>query len=470
MKLQPHQESVLAKGDRPFALHGTGTGKTLTSLKFIERSMQDHPDKPVVLVTSSALKDNLSKEKDKHGIDIDMSKVLTVTHEGMSRPNISKAVRDTLKSGGTLVLDEIHKMRNPDSKGYLNTLEASKTANKVLGLTGTAIVNNVDDLSNLYNLVQGNRDSNVSPFLTERDENLSLIDRIRGVKPKVKYEISDASGLKDMFTSLDIYYPPKNHPSMPLVTSRIEEVEMPRDQILGYTTAEDQAIRGRSDIATLARKIRSGQKLTATEEARSNAFASQTSQAAISSAKHMPGKPVSSGKLDKAVTDLIKHREDNPLHRGVIYSNKIGAGLEPLVQRLSERGLGDYIQVVQGSTNKSDVKGIVENYNSGAKPILVISDSGAEGLDLKGTRTIQVLNPHFNDGKIKQAVGRGARLGSHLHLPKEDRQVDVVHYHSVLPKKYFGILGSRDRTIDQSMHEMTETKASKRDAVISVLQ
>lgn len=469
MKLQDHQNSVLAKGDRPFALHGTGTGKTLTSLKFIERSQKDHPGKPVVVVTSSALKDNLSKEKDKHGIDIDMDSVLTVTHEGMSRPNIGKLVRDSLSNGGTLVLDEVHKLRNPASKGYLNTLEASKTADKVLGLTGTAIVNHVDDLAHLYNLVQGNKNAEVSPFLKETEKKPGLLDRIRGVKPKITYQISNEKGLRNMFSSLDIYYPPKNHPNMPLVTSRIEEVEMPGDQILAYKNAETQSINGRSDIANIARKIREGVALTKSEEAKSNAFVSQTSQAAVSSAKHLEGK-VSSGKIDKAVQDLHSQMQDNPEHRGVIYTNKIGAGIEPLLSRLGDRGLLNKTQVVQGSTNKNEVQGLVDEYNSGRKPILVISDSGAEGLDLKGTRSIQILNPHFNDGKIKQAVGRGARLNSHAHLNPEDRQVDVVHYHSILPKKYMGLVGPRDRTVDQSMHDMTSTKVDKRDAVISVLR
>lgn len=469
MKLRDHQESVLAKGDRPFALHGTGTGKTLTSLEFIRRSQIDHEGKPTVLVTSSALRDNLHKEKLKHDIDVDTKNIITVTHEGMSRPNIAGMVNDKLKDGGILVLDEIHKLRNPASKGYQNTMIASASANKVLGLTGTGIVNDVDDLSNLYNLVQGSKTSEVSPLLKEKPGKVGLLDKIRGKKPKVTYEISDTNKLRKMFSSLDVYYPEQGSGDMPLVTSKVREIEMPTDQIKGYLNAEKQSIKGNSKLAELARKIRSGEKLTKTEEFRSNAFASQTSQAAISSAKHYEGK-LSSGKINAAVDDLLDNMNNNPEHRGVIYSNKIGAGIEPLLTTLDKNGLSDKVQIVQGSTKKSDVKDIVSNYNRGDKPVLVISDSGAEGLDLKGTRSIQILNPHFNDGKILQAVGRGARIGSHNHLPEEDKRVDVTHYHSVLPRKYLGIIGPRDRTIDQAMNEMTRVKTEKRDAVISVLR
>lgn len=465
MELKPHQHRVLSKGDRPFALHGTGTGKTLTSLKFIEAS---DSSKPVILITSSALKDNLSKEVDKHNLDIDLSKLHTVTHEGMSRPNISNKVHDLLKDGGTMVIDEIHKLRNPASKGYTNTMSASGLSDRVIGLTGTAIVNNVDDLSSLYGLVKGEKVRPTSEFIKETEVYDSTLDKILKRNPRTEHSIKDIEGLKENFKDLDIYYPPGNHPDMPRVIEKTEYVEMPSRQVVGYKLAEKEAIKGRSDLAELARKIRKGIELSKTEKAKANAFASQTSQAAISSARHVPGE-VSSGKLDKAVDDLKEKLKNNPKHRGVIYSNKIEAGLNPLLDRLSTEGLNKKVQVVSGSTNKSEVKDIVSDYNSGKKPILVISDSGAEGLDLKGTRSIQILNPHFNDGKIKQAVGRGARLGSHSHLRERDREVEVTHYHSVMPKT-LGLFKSNDQTIDQGMASIMKHKADLRDLVLNSIQ
>lgn len=466
MKLQPYQESVLEKGDRPFALHGTGTGKTLTSLKFIERAQNTNPDGNVVLITSSALRDNLRKEKDKHEVDIDLDRVYTVTHEGMSRPNIAAKVKELVKDDGTLVMDEIHKIRNTSSKGYKNTMEASASASRALGLTGTGIINHPDDLSALYGLVQGEKVADVSDFIEEKVNNPSLIGRLLGKKPKVTLEISDAKSLKDNFKSLDIYYPPEDNPHMPTVLSRVEEVEMPATQVLAYSRAEGQAIKGRKDLAELARKIRKGERLSKTEAVKTNVFASQTSQAAISSAKHLPGPPIS-GKIKKAVNDLHRSFRDDDQHRAVLYTNKIGAGIEPLIKELNYRGLDDKYQVVQGSTDKSEIQGLVDNYNCGEKPILILSDAGAEGLDLKGTRSIQVLNPHFNDGKINQAIGRGARHGSHAHLPKNQRSIEVTHYHSVFPRKW--MIGGRDKTVDGGLHALSMEKAKKRDLVISVL-
>lgn len=465
MELQHYQESVLAKGNRPFALHGTGTGKTLTSLKFIERAQEENPEGNVVIVTSAALKDNLAKEADKHGVDLNWDRINTVSHEAMAREGTSGVVNKAMKNGGTLVLDEIHKLRNPETSGHMNVMNASRSADRVLGLTGTGIINKVDDLSNLYDLVQGTNGVKAQSFLEEVTEKQSLVDRIRGKTPKVTLQVTNPRHLKDRFTSLDIYYPPKDSELVPMVTSRTKNIVMSPRQSIGYEMAEAQSIKGRPELAELARKLRAGENMTSGEAAKANAFASQTSQAAISSAVHMDGK-VESSKIDVALDDLAKSFRDNPEHRGVIYTNKIKAGLDPLLAKLHERGYADKIQVVQGATKKSTIQNLVKNYNDGSKPLLLISDSGAEGLDLKGTRGIQVLNPNWNDGKINQAVGRGARLGSHLHLPREDRRVDVTHYHSIFPKKFFG---NQDKTIDQYMSSITSDKARDREMILSVL-
>ena len=465
MELKHYQESVLAKGDRPFALHGTGTGKTLTSLKFIERSQDEMPDKGVVLITSAALKDNLRKEQEKHGIPIDMSKVHIVTHESMSRPLSAKIVQSAVKDG-TLIIDEIHKIRNPDSKTYINTMEASMGAKRVLGLTGTGIVNDIDDLSNLYNLVQGDKGSAIrNVYAKEVEKKRGMVDTILRRDPTFTFQVTDKKGLGDRFSSMDVYYPSDKDRSLPSVVERSEDVQMGPIQIAGYKAAERDAIAKNPNMKELAEKIRSGSRLTSTEASRINAFASQTSQAAISSVKHVPGTD-DSRKLDKVVSDLVSVMNENPDHKGIIYSNKIGAGLSPLLSRLNKAGLSDKIQMLDGTTKKNTVPDIMENYNSGDKPILVMSDSGAEGLDLKGTRTIQIVNPHFNDGKIRQVIGRGARLGSHDYLPKDQRNISVVHYHSTLPKP---MLGKQPLTVDQYMHQMTEGKKKERSAIISVL-
>ena len=87
----------------------------------------------------------------------------------------------------------------------------------------------------------------------------------------------------------------------------------------------------------------------------------------------------------------------------------------------------------------SDIKKkkVVTDYNQGKIDVLLLSSSGGEGLDLKNTRQIHIMEPHWNIAKINQVIGRGIRYKSHESLPKSQRLVNVYYWISEpeLPKK-----------------------------------
>ena len=58
--------------------------------------------------------------------------------------------------------------------------------------------------------------------------------------------------------------------------------------------------------------------------------------------------------------------------------------------------------------------------------LLLASGAGSEGLDLKGTRLMQLLEPHWNESRLDQVIGRGIRYRSHEGLPPEDRNGKVT--------------------------------------------
>jgi hypothetical protein len=76
---------------------------------------------------------------------------------------------------------------------------------------------------------------------------------------------------------------------------------------------------------------------------------------------------------------------------------------------------------------------LVQQYNENKLRALLVSSAGGEGLDLKGTRLIQVLDPHWNDEKLKQVEGRGIRYKSHAELPPEERKVLVQRFLATRP-------------------------------------
>lgn len=66
--------------------------------------------------------------------------------------------------------------------------------------------------------------------------------------------------------------------------------------------------------------------------------------------------------------------------------------------------------------------------------VLLVTDAGAESLDLKGVRHVVFLDPAWTPSLEDQVVGRGVRAGAHAHLPPSQRTVDVWFLLLVPPK------------------------------------
>jgi superfamily II DNA/RNA helicase len=128
----------------------------------------------------------------------------------------------------------------------------------------------------------------------------------------------------------------------------------------------------------------------------------------------------------------------NKRSKGVVYSNYLQSGLTPYKERLEKAKIpyGEFT----GEMKKKERDQLIRDYNKGKKRVLLISSAGGEGLDLKGTRVMQVMEPHWNAEKLKQVEGRAIRFGSHKHLPKEEQKVRVESYLATRPRS--GLLES----------------------------
>ena len=67
--------------------------------------------------------------------------------------------------------------------------------------------------------------------------------------------------------------------------------------------------------------------------------------------------------------------------------------------------------------------------------VFCITSAGAEGLSLKNVRAVHIMEPYWNDVRLKQVKGRAIRIGSHLDLPKKDQNVSIYTYVSVFGKE-----------------------------------
>ena len=60
--------------------------------------------------------------------------------------------------------------------------------------------------------------------------------------------------------------------------------------------------------------------------------------------------------------------------------------------------------------------------------VFMITASGAEGINLKNTRFVHIVEPYWNMVRVDQVVGRARRICSHEELPPELRTVQVFLY------------------------------------------
>ncbi|MDC1321582.1 hypothetical protein N8261_06440, partial [Flavobacteriaceae bacterium] len=60
--------------------------------------------------------------------------------------------------------------------------------------------------------------------------------------------------------------------------------------------------------------------------------------------------------------------------------------------------------------------------------VLMITASGAEGISLKNTRYVHIIEPYWHPVRVEQVIGRARRICSHQSLPPELRTVNVFLY------------------------------------------
>ena len=105
---------------------------------------------------------------------------------------------------------------------------------------------------------------------------------------------------------------------------------------------------------------------------------------------------------------------------------------------------------------------------------LMITQSGSEGISLKNVRQVHLVEPYWNMIRMDQVIGRAARTGSHLALPKSERNIDVYKYLCSFSKEHQKErkIQKMDKglTTDQVINNIAEKKASIMDSLLNILK
>jgi hypothetical protein len=99
--------------------------------------------------------------------------------------------------------------------------------------------------------------------------------------------------------------------------------------------------------------------------------------------------------------------------------------------------------------------------------MIMVTQSGAEGINLKNVRRVLILEPFWNMVRIDQVIGRAVRTCSHHSLPPEERVVDVTIFCSDFTEKQLKdnpTLRILDKKLTSDMHIMQT--AEKKDVLI----
>jgi SNF2 family DNA or RNA helicase len=442
-KLNPHQKIVAefmrdTKRKGLVVVHKVGTGKTITALVTSQCLLSQSPKSKVIVITPKAIVEQFSKELKKLNLHPNIAGRIHIFSHVTWLKRFESGIENA--KNATLIVDEAHKFKGQNmmeqfgkEKSKLVRLlsEAAQEANKVLLLTATPLENGIEDTINYVSLTN---DKDVSK-------------EYKKMKPAFKSKQVIINDFRDYLKCNFSVYDQVQKEDFPRRIDHIVKLKMTKAYQAKYDDAE-KYVEG-----SIVNKVFYNKKTMSTPDL--TKFHNGIRRA-------VNGIETSSPKIIWTV-DKIKEIVANK-GKVVVYSTWIKFGIELIADKLKADNIK--YQIISGDIRKSDRFAAVEAYNTKKLNVLLISSAGAEGLDLKETTAVIVVEPFWHQSRIEQVVGRGIRYKSHANLPQEKRFVDV--YHLVLEKNntldgpsadelLMGMSNTKVDKIDQLMIQMKET-------------
>jgi len=369
------------------------------------------------VVTPAALQENYRKEMKTHTKHAPKMNLQTL--EGVAR-NKGQQLKNPL-----LIVDEAHRIRN---EGKARTGLKQSPAEKRLALTGSLVYNDPSDVAGPLNFAAGRTILPEDPslfaakYLREEPKSRSIWDRIKGTPASYTTRLNPRTQ-GHLQAALDKYvdYHPGSTENFPTRQDQTIRVPMSHDQMGVYAKVIQDMPPG------LQRKMLMNLPPSKTEAQQLNAFMAGARQVSnTTQGFDTKLQRAHSPKIDRAVNELQKILDKNPRAKAIVYSHYLDSGLNPYKEQLEKRKIP--YGMFTGNMPRKQREQMVRDYNDDKLKALLLSSAGGEGLDLRGTSAVQLLEPHFNRAKLDQVIGRGIRYKSHAHLPEDQRNVLVQRF------------------------------------------
>jgi superfamily II DNA or RNA helicase len=395
--------------------HSTGSGKTITAIKAMTQF-----EKNIIIIGPKSSKKAFFDDIKKLDEDASRFKFYTFT-------KIKKLIKDTnidILADFSVIVDEAHNLRN-ETNDNMMLVSALELVEHVILLTATPVINYLNDLSVLVNIVHNRAvlPTDIKTF------NASYYDEETGT---VLNKDILSEKLKN---SISYYDRKKESADYPESDTVYVDVEMNSRQLEEYRFYMKKFVYDES-VGSLTYKI-DFENMNAKKK---NFFLSATRQLSNT---------IDGDTSFPKIQEMYSYIKKGPFPC-VVYSNYLKNGVHALTPLL-ERDNRTY-KTITGSTTNDKIDKIVDLYNKGRYDVLLITSAGSESLDLKNTRQIHIMEPHWNESRIKQVIGRVIRYKSHESLIPENRHVMIYRWCSVFPRTV------NNRSADQYLIELSKKK------------
>jgi hypothetical protein len=128
------------------------------------------------------------------------------------------------------------------------------------------------------------------------------------------------------------------------------------------------------------------------------------------------------------VWDIDQNEDDAPKPKFLLYTGTESAEEKEILRNIYN---SQWEFVPASITNKLEAVS-PNNFMGDIVKIMMITSSGAEGINLRNTRFVHIVEPYWHMVRIDQVIGRARRICSHQDLPEELRTVKVFLYMSTL--------------------------------------
>lgn len=341
LKLMPHQQEAVdhcLMRKSTLVAYDIGTGKTAVGIHCL------HPTKQNLIVCPASLVENWKKE------------LLLWKSEAKKVDIVSYNKVDWTYEAHTVIYDEAHLLKNPESNRSINCKYLSRNSMRIIGMTATPVLNRIEEIKNLLEVLGAKL-----PELTAENLHLHLINT--GLMIRVK--AADVLSLPEpVFKQMDVEL------------SETEEIIQLQNEIKQfYENSQnniDEMWRGyRMELIGRLMKIR----------------------------KH-----VGISKIGAVIEQVNQHLENNPDKSIIIFGHH-----KQVLEAISKTFDAP---LLYGKTSFKMRHKFVEEFQSGKHKVIVCSIQAAGvGLTLTNSHNVIFVEFPWTPAEFDQAYGRSYRKG-----------------------------------------------------------